>query len=577
MKKLTALFSLLTVLIFSAPGESSYDPLLHRALREELFYQKNHLSLEGRPGPFYLSAALTDIRFRRVIAVRGAVIQKRDVPYRGIMGRLMVGDYELNNENFLTYNNMFGEIGRFTGTVQENDPLAIRRSLWLMADTLYKEAVVRLEDKKSIMKECGMTVDETGPDFIPAGEIHYSRTRRQALPSMALLEETAKVISKEVGSEKRIKDSQTDIYGWETLISYVNTEGSMQVFPLSGITVTLTGYGLTQEGEQEGMRFRAVFPAGGEFPSRAEWIKQAREFRKALLRQIDASPYDDYYEGPVLFSGEAVSQLFASSLFGEKDPLIDRKQPLYYDRRIADADPDRDTGLMSRRLGRLVVSPLLTVKAVSGKEAWDGIPLVGYFPCSAEGVPVKEKTLISRGILKEMLSSRTPVRKGEEAGWHKRWVNPWRIDDAPGVVAVFPEQSLTKEALHEKLSREAEKNGYDYYISISSLSEPGFLDSLTDQSWEEPGALLPRCVEKVYADGRREPVRNIEALFFSPRSLKHLLGVTTPLKARNLVYKRNQTDIYASFIVPSSVAVEEMVITGKPQDGFSYEEYLPVD
>ena len=577
MKRFATLLTFLVIGIVSAFGESSYDPLLHQALRNELFYNKSNLSLEGRPGPFYMSAALTDIRFRRVTAVNGSIVQKRDVPYRGIMGRLMVGDYELNNENFLTYSNMFGEVGRFTGTIQENDPQAIRRSLWLMADALYKEAVVRLDDKKSTMKERGMTSREAGPDFVPAGDIHFTQAERQTLPSITLFEETAKVISKELGAEKRLKDSRTDIYGWETLISYVNTEGAMQVYPLSGITVTMTAYGLTEDGEREGLRFRAVFSAAEEFPSPEEWRRQAQTFRDALLRQMRASPYHDYYEGPVLFSGEAVGQLFASALFGENDPLIDRKQPLYYDRRIADADPDRNTGLMSRRLERLVVSPLLTVKALSGMEIWGGEPLVGHFPNSAEGIPVKEKVLISRGILKGMLASRTPSQRGNEAGWHERWVNPFRVDVAPGVVGVFPDQSLTKEKLHEKLSREAEKNGYDYYISISDLLEPGFLDALTDQSWEEPGALLPCRVEKVYADGRRQPVRNLDALSFSPRSLKHLLGVTSPLRVHNLVFKRNQTDIFASFIVPSSVAVEEMTIKGKPADGFTYEEYLPAE
>lgn len=577
MKRFAALLTVLVIGLASAFGESSYDPHLHQALRDELVYNQKNLSLKGRTAPFYMSAALTDIRFRRATAVNGSITQKRDVPYRGIMGRLMVGDYELNNENFLTYSNMFGEVGRFTGTVQENDPQAVRRSFWLMADTLYKEAVVRLDDKKSTMNERGVTSRETGPDFIPAGEIHFTQTERQTLPSMARFEEAAKVISKELGADKRIKDSRADVYGWETLISYVNTEGAMQVYPLSGITVTMTAYGLTDEGEREGLRFRAVLSAGEEFPSAGEWRRQAQAFRDALLRQIGASSYYDYYEGPALFSGEAAAQLFASALFGENDSLIDRKQPLYYDRRIADADPDRNTGLMSRRLGRLVVSPLLTVKALSGMEIWDGVPLVGHFPNSAEGIPVKDKVLISRGILKRMLASRTPARRGDEAGWHERWVNPFRVDVAPGVVGVFPEESLTNKALHEKLIREAEKNGYDYYISISDLLEPGFLDSLTEQSWEDPGALLPRSAEKVFADGRKEPIRNLEALSFSPRSLKHLLGVTAPLKVHNLIFKRNQTDIYASFIVPSSVAVEEMSVTGKPADGFTYEEYLPAE
>ena len=577
MKRLGCILILLLTAVVSVPGDSSYDPLLHWALREELFYNKSHLSLEGRPGPFYMSAALTDIRFRRVAAVNGYLTLRRDVPYRGIMGRLMVGDYTLNNENYLTYNNMFGEVGRFSGTVQENDPLAVRRSLWLMMDTLYKEAVVRLDDKKSIMKERGLSPGGMEPDFIPAGETHFTNKERHVLPSMTLLEEAAEVISGELGSERRFKESRADIYGWETLISYVNTEGAMQVIPLSGLTVTMTAYGLTGEGEIEGMRYRAVFSARETFPSAEEWRERAREFREALLRQIDASPYDDYYEGPVLFSGEAVGKLFAYALFGKSDPLMERKQPLYYDRRIADADPDRKTGFMSRRLGRLVLSPLLTVKASSQMETWNGTPLVGHFPFSAEGIPVREKSLVSRGILKGMLSSRTPVRKGSEAGWHKRWVNPWRIDNAPGVVTVFPEETLTHEDLHEKLCREAEKNGYDYYISISDLLEPGFLEILAEQSWEEPGALIPRQVEKVYADGRREPIRHIEPLFFSPRTLKHLLGVTAPIRAQNLVFRRNQTDIYASFIVPSSVGVEEMSITGKPGEGFTYEEYLPRD
>ncbi|HDS02833.1 MAG TPA: hypothetical protein ENN72_03900 [Firmicutes bacterium] len=575
MKKTCMMISALLLCFAIIQGQNTFAPSLHEALKKEMEYALENLVLEGHALPFYLSAYLTDLHLIRISAEGGSLFLSRDVPYRGVGGRVMVGDYQMNNENFLTYNNLFGEMGRFMGTVRDPHPGAVQRSLWMIYDGLYKEAVAHYENKKSVMKERGVPPGKDGYDFIPGEAVRIMISDRILLPPLEELEERARQLSRIIVEEKSFKESRVDIYAWETLISYVNSEGSFQVYPQAGLVVTVKAYGLTPAGEREGGQLRIVHSPRDPLPPMDDWRQKIRLFSQGLKEKISAEAYEDYYEGPVLFTEEAVAFLFAKSLFGEQDPLIARKRPLYYDMQVASADPESNKGMMERRYERLIISPQLTVKAMPHIDHWEGVSLVGSFPVSAEGVKTKEKLLVSRGILKNVLGNRTPSQEGKEAGWHKRWPNPLQIEDAPGVIVVSCEKEDTPKELYEKMILSAQKNGYDYYLEIASLAEPGYLEPLAELPGEEYGSVIPIRIYKVFDNGKRVPLRRVGGVALSPGTLKRLLGVSGPLQTKNLLFKRKQSDIYASFIVPEQVGVEEMSLSGLPDEGFTYEEYLP--
>jgi hypothetical protein len=59
----------------------------------------------------------------------------------------MVGDYSLNDENFVGGSRRFSSGGGYLPLPLDNDYRAIRRSFWIMTDQVYKSSIESYEQK----------------------------------------------------------------------------------------------------------------------------------------------------------------------------------------------------------------------------------------------------------------------------------------------------------------------------------------------------------------------------------------------------------------------------------------------
>src|ERR1700678_2323907 len=118
----------------SAPAVAAVrpDPLL-KAMREELDRSKSQLKMDNVPAPYYIEYRLSDVEEFSAEAAFGALRQDQRVDARSLRVVVRVGDYKQDSY-----------YGPGTGIAniapRDDDPVALRRELWLATDRAHKNA-----------------------------------------------------------------------------------------------------------------------------------------------------------------------------------------------------------------------------------------------------------------------------------------------------------------------------------------------------------------------------------------------------------------------------------------------------
>src|SRR6185436_20550345 len=108
------------------------------------------------------------------------------------------------------------------------------------------------------------------------------------------------------------------------------------------------------------------------------------------------------YSGPVLFIGQAVGEVMASLLFGRESLMANNNLDVEKGARF------ENTSSLENRIGKVIVSESMNVKAKPKLKTFDGVELMGSFEIDDEGVtPPNELTLIEKGVLKTLLNDRS--------------------------------------------------------------------------------------------------------------------------------------------------------------------------
>ena len=150
----------LLVLVCALPAHlaapaSSEDPVL-QALLTELERSKSQLKMENVAAPYYIEYRINDIDQFDAEAVFGALRLAQRVRVRVLRVVVRVGDYKQDS--------YFGQgMGAVSLVSLDDDPVALRRQIWLLTDQAYKAAIEALTAKQATMKQ--FTVDKPIDDF----------------------------------------------------------------------------------------------------------------------------------------------------------------------------------------------------------------------------------------------------------------------------------------------------------------------------------------------------------------------------------------------------------------------------
>jgi len=489
------------------------------AMQAELKRSAARLRLDGYDAPYFVAFQVKELRTSTVAARSGALVEDESRRSRRAAVDLRVGSYDLDSSSRDDGLHFVGQDGQTWIASREapleDDPVALRNALWLLADEKYKEALAAWFKKKSR----GVYRAEE-PDRAPS----FSREepQRHADPATPFAFDRGhwraevKRLSAAFRAHPAILDSSVRVGADRTVRWLVDTEGAALVteqtlYGLHLQAVARAVDGQLLEGSRDWYaRSEAGLPAG-------ERLRQEQEALCAELEALRTAPVVDPSSGPALLAPEATGVLFHEAV-GHR---------LEGDRQ----DDDKEGQTFKGQVGRRVLPAFLTVIDDPTVARADGADLNGAYRWDDQGVPAQRTVLVEDGVLRGYLLSRRPVRPFTRSNGHGRAQGVQAPVARMGNLLVESKRTFPLEELRRMLREEARRQGKPYAYVIRDITGG---NTNTASFGYQAFKGTPRLVTRVdVATGREELVRGVELVGTPLSSVNRLLATSAETAAFN--------------------------------------------
>jgi TldD protein len=473
-----------------AAREAAKGDALLEALLTELDRSKSELKMDQVKPPYYIEYRVNDMDTFSSEAAFGALRESDRSHLRYLRVVVRIGDYKQDS--------FYGQ-GVGTGSILplDNDPIALRRQIWLLTDEAYKSAADAYAEKLSALKQFT-------PDANPVDDFAKA-------PVVTAVGETVSLKVDSSHWDKTLQDV-TDLYRGYPEIQlvdasarftavneyFVNSEGTIVRQGRTTATVTLSGSMQASDGMRLGRSPFWTQQRPDELPSHEELLKESKKMLDTLQALGKAPIVEESYRGPVLFAPDAANDIVAG-LIG--DNVLGRKpQP---------GRPNRTVGAFATSYKTRILPKFVTVVDDPTMKTFDGKPLLGSYTVDSEGVKAQAVTVVDKGMLVNYLLSRQPLRDFPESNGHARATPGSSPIPSLGVLMVKSSEPESVKALNDKLKQMAADEGQAYGYRVDTLG---------------PGN-APRLLYRVYVkDGHEELVRGAVFNELDVRALRNDLA-----------------------------------------------------
>ena len=572
-RTLTRLSIAAALLTFAAAHAE--EEALQRAMRDELDRSMEKLQLEDLEQPYFISYLVREVKSKSSSGTFGSLLNSGEGHSRQLRVEVRVGDYALDNTNFRSFS--FGGTGvvrMYGGSVGlplEDDYDELRRSIWLATDGAYKKALEDLARKRATLQN--KTRTEEIPDFSredPAIEVEENPP---ALLDLDRLDQRVRQLSGLFRHMPDIHTSRVAFSGSNTSVRYLNSEGSS--FTRTSSSLTFTATAATQAPDGMPLEdFVAVYARSPEELPGDEELTARIDAMGERLRQVRQAPLVERYTGPVIFSGQAATELFNQGfvpyLLGTRRMLSDNPQ---YERFY----PQKKENPFLDKIGVRVLPEFLSVRAVPHMDDYEKQPLLGGYEVDDEGVPSRQVRLVRKGVLETLLTTRNPVRGIDRSTGSRRGSGV-----APSNILVEAEKGQSEKKIRKEFLKLVKRQKKQFGYVVTHIGNPSYKagDSQviffsSGSGSEEKKLENPIFAYKVYLDGREELVRNAEFAGIGLYTFKDIVEVSKTHAVNTVRFR--PADDSSPFgggrgdEVPVSIATPRMVlfedITLKPPTG----------
>jgi PmbA/TldA metallopeptidase C-terminal domain len=546
VKRIACTIWLLSAVAVACPLRAS-DDVAMKAMRDEMARSLD-MQLPGLAKPYFLAYRIEDIHSISIVASLGSLVTSQDIRSRLLRAEVRVGDYKLDNTNFISFSNR--EAGGFATARQipiDDDYNEIRRQLWLATDSEYKKAVRVLAAKQAALGNQSNGQDI--PDFSrESANKHFEKQPADSV-NVAALQAAARQISAVFREMPEPESSQVTIAVQTVYTRYLNSEGtefsqpgSMTFLEMNATTQAADGLPLD---DREQMLLNS--PSGLSAEALAV---RAREI-VARLQKLRKATSPERYNGPVLFEGEAgaevFAQFFAPAIVVSRSPVTDNPR--------AQGFLDQMSGLfgggtLDDRIGGRVLPETVSLVDDPQLHSFEGQPLLGTYSVDDDGLPARAHTVVDGGVLKLVLASRTPI-----AGATQSTGNHRGLSSTPSNLLFTSTKSANNEELRRMLLDRAKARGYGYGIVVRRAggSTSQFLQAaMSMMQGGAPAGNNMLEVYKIFPDGHEELVHGLQLPSMAAASFKDIVAVG------------DKPVVYNSMFLPGFSSLMMLGISGDP-------------
>ncbi|MFW5759576.1 MAG: metallopeptidase TldD-related protein [Cyclobacteriaceae bacterium] len=562
MKNILSLIFLLSIITGQLYAQFEKDSIIVKAMQDELARNIEQLSYKDYEKPFFIAYSIGDIEFLYANASLGALINSNENRMREVYGRLMVGSYELNDENFVDESN--GRQNQFATSSPlpiENDYLGIRRSLWTISNNMYKSAASTYKNKIKAMEQHNIERAQLELD-------DYSRTPKVNIrienPAFQMNPEETKALARDLSAEFNkypyLEMSAVSIFLYNTRMYHVDSEGSVAITPVTMAVISVLAQTISDDGEMLGDRLMYYANTPAEWPS-AEVINQDIEKLAAHVKDLKkAEQFVGNYNGPLLIEKQEAATFLYNNFFKGSSALKASRRPLKLNS-LSNSYVGIDYSSIEAMVDKKIVDKDLNVITYSSLKKYKDYNLLGHFHVDAEGVkPVDSLQLVENGILKNLLNNRTPTHLFNTSNGYLRYgvgAGSFTRGLAPGVVQIQSPQAEDLSIIKQKLHKLAAEEG----MSIAIVAKP--LEGLH-------ASVKPVNFYKInLKDSSEVLLRSVMNVDFPENPLRKIIAVSDEEVVFNMMdggnYGQGNTGFPVGIIAPDAVLIEEFKMQGMPR------------
>ncbi len=519
----------------NGPPSKAVTEAILDAIAEEMNRQMTQLEIPGAPKPYHIAYKITEVDVNDVAASLGQATSKRNRHFVNLEARVRVGAPAFDNSNFVVPQADEIDAVSAINLPLEATPRIARRATWLVTDAAYKEALIQLRAKLEARRTGGARSSDVPSWTAEKPVVSEQPVLVPQLESLDELETRAKLISATFRDLPAIRDSRVAITSYLERRWYLTSEGSNVTDTRRASGIVIAASGQADDGEPIGQYFLRYGHTAKDLPTDDELKTESKKLVE-LITALQKAPAMDKYRGPVLFEGEGAVGVIRFALAPH---LGGTPVPEGLDPREAKSFGGAFTDLVGSR----ILAASLSIHDDPTAKAGNGKALIGGYKIDDEGVASQKVEVVKDGVLKTLLLSRTPSKKGQVSNGHaRRTADGGAFHGSATNLFVSGRGAVPRAALVQKLIAAAKADGLKYGLIIRRLddsaitSAPDFsrrelvqMIKSTDQTLPPPAILAYR----VYPNGKQELVRGFKMGDIPVTVFEDVLGVSTEITTYN--------------------------------------------
>lgn len=524
---------------------------IQRAMRDELRRNTTELRLDTIAPPYFIAYRIDDNHSVGASASLGALVSSRVGTSRLFRVGIRVGTPSFDNTNFFTFGEGSGLrfSGGVSGTTLEDDYEALRRDLWLTTDAAYKTSLQELSKKQAAFEH--KTRSDDTVDFSPAPPHHNAEAPRTLPMDTTRWNALARRLSAVFIPYHDLQSSNVSISLSYGMSYYITSEGTDIAEPGTLVRIEVTASTQAPDGMPLSDALQWVELSPDVLPTDDAMLADVRAMADRLTASRTA-PVIDEYTGPVLVEGQASAEIFGQVLDNAfcaiRRPDVDNPQM-----KMALGMLEKESPFQTR-IGSRILPDGFTVEDLPRLDTLHGVHVVGGQTDDDEGLPSTAIRLVDHGVLKTLLTCRTP---------HKRFTvsngRAFGMPARPAVTNVVFNNSkgVSDEELQSRLIEQCKARELPFGLKIVQMTPSTvragdaqdmmmmFYSMMSGGDGEGQKVSRPTAAYIVYPDGREELVRGLELGGIGISAFKEILAAGSwPYVYNTVVDVKGMSSIY---------------------------------
>lgn len=468
-------------------ADESFDLL--SVMREELDRSMENLAHAGDAPMYYLQYSVTDLHEYGLSVTDGGLNAPTESHHRYLDVDARVGSVELDNTHELRGGSWRDNYTptRLVDFPLDPDAAAVGAALWNETEYQYRKAQERLT-KVEANRQVKVEEQDLSNDFSPGAAHVYSEPPHWTGLDEEHWREVLERLGTRLAGHDFVQNSNASIAVTDRTAYMVNNEGSALQHSNTYIRLFLTVSGMAEDGMNlyRSEIYNATTP--DRLPDEATLTADAER----LVAELDAlrnAPIVEPYIGPAILMNRA-SGVFFHEIFGHRIEGHRQKS-------------ESEGQTFTKKVGEQILPEFISVYDDPTLAETEETELRGYYKYDDEGTPAERVVVVEKGVLRNFLTTRSPIENFPRSNGHGRREHGNDIVARQGNLIIESDRTVPYERLREMLIEECQAQGKPYGLIFNDISG-GFTS--TGRRGPQAFKVLPLFVSRVYADGRPDEV-----------------------------------------------------------------------